>query len=347
MPPLRFGVAGLEFGAAVHLPALLSLPDVEVAAIAGRRPDAVRAVAARFGVATVADSWQALLEHELDAVTFALPPEANELACAAAAAKGIAVLSEKPLARSAEAARRLQSLASGIPNAVDFQFAELEGFRRLSDRLGSKELGALRHVQITWLVESYAQRHAAWSWKTDRRRGGGVTGALGSHLFYLLEWLLGEIVELRARTSSAATAQFTPDGGEPAEDRVDLWATHASGVTSTATYGNAAPAGPGHRWECICEQGTITLQNTTTDYMAGFELFVHSRANRRVDFKDSPMPGVDGRLAPFRALAQRFATTVRTGARMHPDFADGARVQELMEQVSDSIGDAGGTVHIR
>lgn len=336
MAPLRFGVAGLAFGSVVHLPALLSLPDVKVMAIAGRRLEAAKATADRFGVPAVAESWRSLLDHDLDAVTFALPPEENELACAAAAARGIAVLSEKPLARSAAEARRLQALAAGIPNAVDFQFAELGAFQQLSALLASKELGALRHVQITWLVESYAQRHGAWSWKTDRRRGGGVTGALGSHLFYLLEWLAGQIVELRARTSCEASARFTPAGGAPAEDRVDLWATHAGGVTTTATIGNAAPAGPGHRWDCICEQGTITLKNSSTDYMAGFELAVRTREGRRIAFRDSPVPGVDGRIAPFRALAERFATAVRTGGRTHPDFAAGARVQELMELVRDT-----------
>jgi predicted dehydrogenase len=330
---LRFGVAGLKFGAAVHLPALLSLPDVKVAVIAGRREEEARKVAARFGIPTVADSWQSLLEHDLDAVTFALPPLENERACEAALAKGIAVLSEKPLASSVQAARRLQSLADGIPNAMDFQFAELEGFQRLSRLLASKELGETRHVQITWLTESYAQKHRVWSWKTDRQRAGGVTTLLGSHLFYLLEWLLGEIQKLESRTSNAATARFAPEGSEPADDTVDLWATHASGVTSCATYGNAAPAGPGHRWECICDGGTITLENRTTDYMAGFELTVKTDTGVQTDRWDARAPGEDGRLPPFRSLALRFAQAVRSRSRMQPDFGAGARVQELMAQV--------------
>jgi predicted dehydrogenase len=335
LPPLRFGVAGLKFGAAVHLPALLSLPDVKVTAIAGRRVDEARIVADRFGVETVADSWQSLLENDLDAVTFALPPLENERACEVALGKGIAVLSEKPLAGSVEAARRLQSLAGDIPNAIDFQFAELDAFQKLSALLASKQLGEIRRVQITWLVESYSQRNKAWSWKTDRQRGGGVTAVLGSHLFYLLEWLLGEIQELRSRTSSAATALFAPEGGEPADDTVDLWATHASGVTSSATYGNAAPSGPGHRWECVCDSGTITLENKTADYMAGFELIVNTDTGKQIDRWDSGTPGEDGRLAPFRALALRFTEAVRTGGRMHPDFSAGARVQELMAQVTE------------
>jgi predicted dehydrogenase len=329
-------VAGLKFGAAVHLPALLSLPDVEVTVIAGRRVDAARIVAERFGVATVADSWESLLENDLDAVTFALPPLENERACEVALGKGIAVLSEKPLAGSAEAARRLQSLAGDVPNAIDFQFAELEAFQKLYALLSSKQLGETRHVQITWLTESYAQRNRVWSWKTDRQRAGGVTAVFGSHLFYLLEWLLGEIKELRSRASCSATALFAPDGCEPADDTVDLWATHASGVTSSATYGNAAPSGPGHRWECICERGTITLENKTADYMAGFELIVKTETGRQIDRWESITPGEDGRLAPFRALALRFSEAVRARARMHPDFSAGVRVQELMAKVYET-----------
>ena len=330
---MRFGVAGLGFGSAVHLPTLLAMPDVHVAVIAGRRPDAAKAVAARFGIAEVAKSWEALLDHELDAVTFALPPGENEHACAAALQKRIAVLSEKPVATSAEMAARLKSMASGVTNGVDFQFAELEVFQRFASLVRSHELGAVRRVHVTWLVESRAQRNHIWSWKTDRQRGGGVTALLGSHLFYLAEWLFGEIRELTSRTSSAATSAFTPDGGEPADDTVDLWASHASGTMLSATYGNAAPAGPGHRWECVCDGGTITLHNPTSDYMAGFEMTIRTPASARVEFRDAPAANVDGRLAPFARLASRFVAAVKSTGAMQPDFAAAARVQELMEQV--------------
>ena len=337
MAPLRFGVAGLGFGSAVHLPALLAMRDVHVAVIAGRRPDAARAVAARFGIAQVAESWEALLDHELDAVTFALPPDENEHACEAALRKRIAVLSEKPLATSAEAAARLNRMVAGITTGVDFQYAELDAFEQFAALLRSRKLGAVRRVCVTWLVESLAQRNHVWSWKTDRQRGGGVTTLLGAHLLYLTELLFGEIRGLESRTSSAATARFAPDGGEPAEDTVDLWASLASGGMLSATYGNAAPGGPGHRWECVCDQGTITLHNPTADYMTGFELTVRTPTSTRVEFRDAPAAGVDGRLAPFARLASRFVTAVKSGAAMQPDFAAAARVQELMEIVSPAL----------
>ena len=333
MRPLRFGVAGLGFGAAVHLPTLLAMPGVQVVVIAGRRRDAASAMAARFGIAEAADSWEALLDHELDAVTFALPPDENERACEAALRKRIAVLSEKPLAPSVEAAARLNRLADGVTTGVDFQYAELEAFQRFAALLRSRELGAVRRVQVTWLVQSLAQRNHVWSWKADRQRGGGVTTLLGSHLFYLAEWLFGDIRELVSRASSSATAAFTPEGAEPADDTVDLWASFASGATLSATYGNAAPAGPGHRWECVCEQGTITLHNPTSDYMAGFELTIRTPAQTRVEFRDTPVATVDGRLAPFARLASRFVAAVRNSGTMQPDFAAALRVQEMMEHV--------------
>src|SRR5687768_5822121 len=57
---LRVGVAGLGFGATVHLPGLQSLPGVQVVALAGRHLDKARELAARHGVKTVAGSWQEL-----------------------------------------------------------------------------------------------------------------------------------------------------------------------------------------------------------------------------------------------------------------------------------------------
>jgi predicted dehydrogenase len=49
--PLRIGIAGIGFGAAVHLPALRSLPGVTVATIAGTRPDKTGEIARKCGVA--------------------------------------------------------------------------------------------------------------------------------------------------------------------------------------------------------------------------------------------------------------------------------------------------------
>lgn len=333
MQRIRVGVAGLGFGAAVHVPGLQSLPGVEVVAVAGRRLEAAKAVAARAKVSTAVASWERLLDLDLDAVSLALPPLENERACRAALGRGIPVLSEKPLAGSAAAARELRDLAAVTHAVVDFEFAELDAFRCLEQMLAAKQFGEPRHLQITWLVQSYAQRTREWSWKTDRAQAGGVTSLLGSHLFYLLERYFGGILKLRSRASCLATSRFAPRGSDPAEDLVDLWVDWPSGMTASVTYSNSAQFGPGHRWDCVCESGTITLHNPTSDYMAGFQLSTTSAAGLTVHYQDAGAPAPDSRIAPFRAVAGRFVDAVRGGGVADPGFGAGARVQELMEAV--------------
>ena len=320
----------MGFGATVHLPAFHSLPGVEVIAIAGRS-EVVSEVAAKHGISKTVADWEELLSCELDAVSFALPPMENELACRAALTRKIPVLSEKPIATSAAAAASLANLAEGVVAAVDFQFAELEPFRKLKMLLDTRRLGSVRHVQVTWMLQSFAHKTRLWTWKTDRARSGGATTLLGSHLFFLLEWLLGEIQSMQARASCAVTSGFTPEGARPADDRVDLWLEFAIGATGTATYGNAFPSGPGHRWEIYCDEGMIILENPGTDYMAGFTLSTVVEGRRQVECTNPPLPGEDGRLNPFRALAARFTDAVRTNGKATPDFLAAARVQHLME----------------
>src|SRR4051812_20443388 len=94
-PRLRVGVAGLGFGAAVHVPALRSLDGVDVVAIAGTDPTGTADVARRLNIETACTGVDALLDVELDAVTLALPPRVNEDAAAKTIRRGLPVLSEK------------------------------------------------------------------------------------------------------------------------------------------------------------------------------------------------------------------------------------------------------------
>jgi predicted dehydrogenase len=93
---LKIGIAGLGFGVDVHLPGFRGLPGVEVVGLLGRDPVHAAEVVVQTGlpVSTDLETW---LEAPFDAVSLALPPAEVGRAAAAAIARGIPVLSEKPL----------------------------------------------------------------------------------------------------------------------------------------------------------------------------------------------------------------------------------------------------------
>ena len=102
----------------------------------------------------------------------------------------------------------------------------------------------------------------------------------------------------------------------------------------------ASYLGGGHRVELYGEDGTLLLNNTSADYMRGFELW-HARrpaaALARVaveDPDDARYP--DGRIAPVARLAKIFIDAIEAGGAAEPDFAAGYRVQRLIEAAQRS-----------
>lgn len=326
--PLRVGVAGLGFGADVHIPALLSLPGVDLVGIAGSSTERAALVAARLGIANACGSVEELLGLGLDAVTLALPPNQVAAAVRAALDCGVAILCEKPLGTDAAEAAELAYLAAGHVTAMDFQFAELETFVRLKQIIDSGVLGQPRHAQVVWLTESWAHRNRAWSWKTDAARGGGAIALFGSHLFFLAEWLLGPAISVWARIDASATAAFAPAGTRSAEDLVHCRMEHRNGAVFAATFGNANPGSTVHRWTVVFEGGTVTIENATSDYMANFSLVVSGGCLDGEQISEPKADG-DGRLQPFRRLAARFVNGVCTNRPVYPDLAVGARAMTI------------------
>ncbi len=333
---LKVGVAGLGFGAAVHAPALLAMRGIEVVGIAGRCPIRAHAAADKLGIKKGYGSVQEMLASGLDAITLALPPDQTAQAVQAALDTNVAILCEKPLGVDAGMAIKLANQATNRVTAMDFIFGELVTFRRLQQLIASEQYGKVREVQITWLTESWAYRNRQWSWKTDAEQGGGVIALFGSHILFLVEWIFGKVIKLKAHTEQPMAASFAPPGAMPAEDKFYCSMTHENGVTVTAEIGNANPGPPLHRWSITCDKATITLENTSTDYIAGFALTVKDGATIFEQIPEPNSPIADGRLVPFSKLAERFMAGVRNQQPVFPDLTAGARVQMLDDAIRHS-----------
>jgi predicted dehydrogenase len=96
----------------------------------------------------------------------------------------------------------------------------------------------------------------------------------------------------------------------------------------------ASYLGSGHRIEFFGEDGTLVLENKSADYMRGFELLY---AKRPAGFTHIPVEDpldaqfADGRTAPVARLAKMFFDAIERGGTASPGFAEGYRVQQLID----------------
>jgi predicted dehydrogenase len=324
----RVGIIGLGFGAAVHLPAFRSVPGVQVVALGGRRPEKARELAAANGI-EVGGSIEDVLQLDLDAVSIALPPAAGAALIERVLDQGLAVLAEKPLAENTERALALARKAQGCTASVDFELAELDSFRAFKQQV---ERRAVRALRVGWRTRSYSHMRRRWSWKLDRARHGGVMNLLGSHVFYIAEWLVGPIAELEARFFHEHTQAFAPAGAEPAEERALIRASTRTGVQIDMELDNAS-GGSGQEWEAVLSDGRLVLAESGAT--GAFTLTDDATPGHAVA-ADVSEPGKDWRIEPLRRLASRFAFAARDKAVCLPDFAAGARVQLLLDAAKGS-----------
>ncbi len=330
--PLRVGIAGLGFGSGVHLPVFSSLPGVTVQAVFGRNREKTAAAARRFDVPAACTSAAEFFAQSLDAVVISLPPLASGDVVEAALDLGLPIMCEKPIAATAEHARRLATRGQKTVTIVDFEFRELASFQALHALIAGGSLGKISSVEIVWRSSSYAQRNRIWSWKTSAAEGGGVLTLSGLHLFNLLEWLFGPVVPTAANLSGAATRAFALSGMQAATDTADLRFQTRDDVSIAAHLSNASGEQPGHRWQIQTERGLVILDDGGVGTFAGFTLTLVTSGGPQILASD-PLREGDYRLGPVAALAERFISAVRHGRFVTPGFDEGARAQTVLEQV--------------
>jgi len=107
-----------------------------------------------------------------------------------------------------------------------------------------------------------------------------------------------------------------------------------SGATGNVHVSCNSPGLIRHRLMFVCERDVIVLENRNA-IVDNFDIKTYSAHGTRIVKvkKDKGRKGEDERVKVVRKLAERFVKACKTGKQMKPSFADGLRVQELIETV--------------
>ncbi|WP_214406589.1 Gfo/Idh/MocA family protein [Pseudonocardia lacus] len=204
---MRLGLIGLGRIGAFHAATLSALPAVGALVVADAVPAAAAAVAARLPV-EVADSPAELLASGVDGVVVAAATDAHPELLLAAAAAGLPVFCEKPVARTMgealEVARRVAE--SGVAVQVGYPRRFDPGFAAARAAVAAGELGRVHTVRSTTLDP--APPPAAYV-----AVSGGIFRDCAVHDFDAVRWVTGhEVVEVYATGSAVGDPVFAGTG---------------------------------------------------------------------------------------------------------------------------------------
>jgi predicted dehydrogenase len=338
---LRVGVVGASFGGLVHVPAYRAQGRFDVVAIAS--PNSAAEIARERDIPEAFTSIEAMLDGVgLDVVSVASPPFGHRRSVLLALRRGMHVLCEKPFGLNvAECEAMLEaSEAAGTICAIAHEFRYTPSRIAMRELIHNNHLGPLREIESTVLTGSLRRdADRKNSWWFERRCGGGITGAILSHLVDQTNWLAGRAPHRGAGfertansvrrhggetfTSDVADGAFVLlDYGEGLVGRALADGTRAVESATLAVHGEtraAAASGPN-----IAEATMFAIDAEETSELS-------LRPPKHAQFA-SLHPNVP----PFVSLLDEFANAIDGKPADLPTFAEGLATQRVLEAIGYS-----------
>jgi len=341
------GVIGLGFGRS-HIPAFQA-NGCRVVAVSQRNRAQAQAIADKYGVPSVYERWEDLLEKvRPEIVVIATPPHLHKAIALAAFAQGAHVLCEKPVALNAADAREMVDAAARVKCTAmtGFNWRSPAAFQRFHAMVEEGFLGRLLHVQVRYMFGRFADEKVASTWRMDLRQAGqGTMGDAGVHAIDFVRWNFGEIVRVAAQTS-IYPSRTMPDGTTPAdaEDICQFIAELASGAQASFAISRVARGANEQTMEAYGTAGALRYSlprdvprwwrgqlHATTGPKGAFEPVAVKAAVPRTA-GEGELPDVVGRttIAP---LVKRFLAGIRKKESPSPSLEDGWRAQLVLDAI--------------
>lgn len=363
---IRVGVVGGGSIAKAHVLALRALRsyfgadgrDPEVVAIADVVPEAAEQAARAYGVERWTSDWTTLVDDdEIDMITIAVPNDQHEAVAVAAARAGKHVLSEKPLAHTVESGRRMLDAVrdAGVVNSVNLNYRAIPAVRYARHLIADGAIGEVIGVRGTFLQDWGLDPSIPRSWKFEKgRAGAGPMLSLGCHLVDLVHFLVEDISEVVATTTSRITERPLPSGRDTyaadegatemapvdIEDAGQILLRTASGITGVLELSRIHS---GRQNYCTLEVSG-TKGSVSFDYERLNELQVSTSGSIGGGYTRVIVgPAQDGGLVwTLGGLGVGFAETVIVhmrelmeavdeGRPASPGFEDGLKAQEVVD----------------
>ena len=346
---VRVGLVGTSWWAeAMYLPALADHPIGRITALCGRDLDRTRSVAANWSIPHAYNDWTTMLaSDEIDAVIIATPNETHFEITMAALERGLPVLCEKPLGMDVAEAQKMAAAAAerGAITMVPFTYRNMPTNQYIKQLIDDGYVGQPYHLSMRYFA-GYA-RDGSYAWRFDEAKAGsGILGDLGSHWLDMARWFLGEVSEVSAHRSFFVDREPRPDGSSyiPVEDSAVISVRFTSGASATlqvsAVCWEGTPFGQIHELDLHGSGGTLHALNDwdTVQEVRGV------RAGEAGPAKPLEIPDTAWSGAPrdrvhdtyrhiFRrteSMTRQWVSAIAAGHTVDPDFATGARVQELV-----------------
>lgn len=184
-------------------PRVFDLPaEPEMAVVVGRNAEAVAAAAQKWGWAESATDWREVVARDdIDIVDIVTPGDTHAEIAIAALEAGKHVLCEKPLANTVAEAEAMaeaagKAAALGIRAMVGFTYRRVPAVTFLRDLIAEGAVGTVNQVRASYQQDWLVDPEMPLAWRLQKEHAGsGALGDIGAHAIDLAQFVTGQNID--------------------------------------------------------------------------------------------------------------------------------------------------------
>ena len=339
---LRVGIAGCGAISRNHLEAFRALHDVQIVGVCDVDPERARATAAVWDVPAAVSSVGELLALGLDLVSVCTPHPTHEDVVLQAAAAGVHVLCEKPIAIELASAERMIAACDDaeVLLGVLFQRRFWPAAQRIRAAIDDGTLGRPIMGQCSVMLQREPEYYSRDAWRgTWASDGGGVLMTQAIHYIDLLQWFLGDVAEVYGKINT-----YKHGGHIEVEDSATAVITFTSGAMATLEASTAVSPSLGVQLRITGETGASASltefpegSDARVDLWAVGETISTEPAHPEGSHPNVDLASINGQLIPHHTTQVRdFVQALRDGTDPAITGQDATKALRILLAVYES-----------
>ncbi len=363
MKTYRVGIIGFGMIGKVHAYGYATLPyyydppplTARITHVVTARAETAEKARQLTGADVAATDYRIVTENpDIDIVHICSPNDRHFEALQSAVTHQKHIYCDKPLVATLDEARQIEAMLPDYRGTTQmtFQYRFFPATLRAKQLIDEGRLGRVLQFRAAYLHAGSADPRAPARWKLTAAAGGGVIADLASHVFDLVEHLVGPIDTLMAETTTAFAERPSPQDPSrnvsvDAEDCVLLLARLQSGAAGTIEATKIAFGAEDElRIEIHGTQGALRFNLMDAHHLEFYDGIATdrplggTRGWTRIDTGGRYLPpaaafpshkAVIGWTRGHVACLASFLQAVAVERRAEPGLEKGIRVQQLME----------------
>ena len=298
----RVAIIGSNFGINGYLPALKKNKNYKVDLICCKSHKTYAELKKKFNKIKISQNWKEAFNKNIDTIICSTVPKIQEKIINYNFIKKKKIIFEKPISNNYKKSYIIlkKLIKKKIKSEVNLTFLNHDLFITLKKLIDNNKLGLIKNFFINWTLKNNSLLKKEYSWKIDKKLGGGVKNIYLIHVLSYCHFFFNDfkITKKKIKTIKLFNKKIITN--------VNLEIKKHTNISGNINLNCLGKKHQLHKIIILFKRGSIKLINNSKDWTKNFKLVIFNKKNQTKKIISDKNNYIDGRSKQISNLLKKF-----------------------------------------